>query len=171
MILDATAFYAGIPFLGPSTRNYTTGEVFDEVMHIKRSHEALDALIASGNLIIMEPEPRYLVEAKDLARGTGDITKMSAPDISVVALALQHKASGEDVSIVTDDNAVANVAAMSGIKVSPVMGRGIRKAGRWVRYCSACGGAYGGGQRTCQICGNRLRMKLRAARPRKTAGR
>lgn len=161
MILDATAFYAGIPFLGSSTRCYTTDYVFDEVKHIKRSHAALQALIEAGNLVILEPEPRYVRAAKELASKSGDITGMSKADLSVIALALHFKASRDEALIVTDDNAIANVAAMSGIKVSHVMGKGIRKVGRWMRYCNACGKSYGVTQKICSVCGNRLRMKLR----------
>ncbi|MFQ5921136.1 MAG: NOB1 family endonuclease [Nitrososphaerales archaeon] len=166
LVLDATAFYAGIPFLGSSRRRrcYTTADVFDEVKHIKRSHQAIEALIDAGNLVIEEPGASYLRQAKELARKSGDIPKMSRADLSVIALALRFGASGTKVSIVTDDNAIANVAGMSGIRVSPVMGSGIRKVGRWIRYCSGCGRSYSSTQKICSVCGNRLRMRLRGGR-------
>lgn len=158
LILDASAFYAGIPF--QSAKCYTTNEVFDEVKHIKRSYAALETLIDAGNLSIVEPETNYVKGANELARRSGDIAKMSKADLSVLALALYFKVSKNEPVIVTDDYSIANTAELAGIKVSYVMSRGIRKAGRWIRYCSACGIAYSR-EDVCQVCGNRLRMKLR----------
>jgi len=159
--LDASAFYAGIPFLG--SKCYTTNEVFDEVKHIKKSQEALEALIDAGNLQILEPESSYLKDANELARKSGDIAKMSKADLAVLALALHFKRSRTDPIVVTDDYALANTAELAGIKVSYVMTKGIRKVGRWVRYCSACGKSYGSEEKICKICGNRLRTKLKGS--------
>jgi UPF0271 protein len=157
--LDASAFYAGIPFLGSSC--YTTKEVFDEVKHIKGSHAALEVLIDAGNLKIVEPEVDNVKDANELARKSGDIAKMSKADLSVIALALHFRGSENEPLIVTDDYAVANTAELAGIKVSYVMSRGIRKAGRWIRYCSACGILYSS-EDVCKVCGNKLRMKLKS---------
>lgn len=162
MILDASAFYAGIPFLG-SSRCYTTNDVFDEVKHIKRSHAALEALIDAGNLNIVEPETNYVKDANELARSSGDISTMSKADLSVLALALYFKRSKNEPLIVTDDYAIANTAELAGIKVSYVMSKGIRKIGRWIRYCSACGILYSSSEKVCKVCGNKLRMKLKGS--------
>ncbi len=159
--MDASAFYAGIPFLG--SKCYTTNEVFDEVKHIKKSQEALEALIDAGNLQILEPESSYLKDANELARKSGDIAKMSKADLAVLALALHFKRSRTDPIVVTDDYALANTAELAGIKVSYVMTKGIRKVGRWVRYCSACGKSYGSEEKICKVCGNRLRTKLKGS--------
>ena len=161
LVLDASAFYAGIPFLG--SKCYTTNEVFDEVRHIKNSHEALEALIDAGNLQILEPESSYVKDANELARRSGDIGKMSKADLSVLALALHFKRSKNDPLVVTDDYAIANTLEMAGIKVSYVMTKGIRKVGRWIKYCSACGKSYGSEEKVCKVCGNKLRMKLKGS--------
>ena len=142
---------------------YTTNDVFDEVKHIKRSHAALEALIDAGNLRLVEPETIYLKDANELARRSGDIAKMSKADLSILALALYFKKSKNEPVIVTDDYAIANTAELAGIKVSYVMSKGIRKVGRWIRYCSACGILYSSSEKICQVCGNKLRMKLRGS--------
>ena len=159
LVLDASAFYAGIPFLG--SKCYTTKDVFDEIKHIKKSHEALEALIDAGNLQILEPEPSFVKDANELARRSGDIAKMSEADLSVLALALQFKGSKHDPVVVTDDYAVANTAEQAGVKISYVMTKGIKKVGRWIRYCSACGKSFTSKENVCKICGNKLRMKLK----------
>jgi len=158
--LDASAFYAGIPFLG-SSKCYTTNDVFDEVKHIKRSHAALEALIDAGNLRIVEPEANYVKDANELAKRSGDIAKMSRADLSVLALALYFTRSKNEPLIVTDDYAIANTAELAGIKVSYVMSKRIRKIGRWIRYCSACGILYSSSDKVCKVCGNKLRTKLK----------
>ncbi len=162
LILDASAFYAGIPFLGTS-RCYTTSDVFDEVKHIKGSHAAIEALIDAGNLMIVEPETEDVKSASKLARRSGDIVKMSRADLSVLALALYFKRSKDEPLIVTDDYAIANTAELAGIKVSYVMSRGIRRVGRWIRYCNACGILCYSSEKVCKVCGNRLRMKLKGS--------
>jgi hypothetical protein len=55
LVLDASAFYAGIPFLS-SSKCYTTNLVLKEVIHIKKSYSALEFLIDAGNLEIIEEE-------------------------------------------------------------------------------------------------------------------
>ncbi len=162
LILDASAFYAGIPFLG-SSMCYTTNEVFDEVKHIKKSSGALEALANAGNLKVIEPQADHLKEAHQLARSSGDIATMSKADLSVLALALYFRETENEPLIVTDDYAIANTAGLAGIKISFVTNRGIRKIGRWVRYCSACGILHDSSESVCRICGNKLRAKLRGS--------
>jgi len=158
VILDASAFYAGIPFLG-SLKCYTTNDVFEEIKHIKRSFAALEALIDAGNLQVREPGTKFIDTARRMAERSGDLAKMSDADLSVIALALELKDSNP--LIVTDDYAIANVAELSSIKVSYVMSKGISKIGTWMKYCSACGIVYRGDEKQCRICGNRLRSKLK----------
>lgn len=156
IILDASAFYAGIPFFG-STKCYTTTRVFDEIKHIKKSHSALEALLDAGNIQIKDPLLEFVSAARRLASRSGDMAKMTEADLSVIALALEMKEVNP--LIVTDDYAIANVAELSGIRVSYVMTKGISRVGRWVRYCSACSVVYKSGTH-CMLCGNKLRSKL-----------
>ena len=158
VILDASAFYSGIPFLG-SSKCYTTSNVYNEIKHIKRSFSALEALIDAGNLQIKEPTGKYMDEARRAAEKSGDLAKMSDADLSIIALAFELRDSSP--IIITDDYAIANVAELSGIRVSYVMSKGITKVGTWIRYCSACGIVYRKNERQCAICGNRLRSRLR----------
>jgi len=158
VILDASAFYAGIPFLG-SLKCCTTSEVFEEIRHIKRSFAALEALIDAGNLQIREPETEFIDTARRMAERSGDLVKMSEADLSVIALAFELKNSSP--LIVTDDYAVANVAELSNIKVSYVMSKGISKIGTWIKYCSACGIVYRANEKQCRVCGTKLRSKLK----------
>ncbi|MEM2760733.1 MAG: NOB1 family endonuclease [Nitrososphaerales archaeon] len=158
VILDASAFYAGIPFLG-SSKCYTTGSILNEIKHIKKAFSVIEALIDAGNVVIKEPEKKYIGIAREIARRSGDLVNMSDADLSVIALALEMRDANP--MIVTDDYAIANVAKLSNIKISYVMSKGISKVGRWIRYCTACGICYTKNEKVCEICGNRLRARLK----------
>lgn len=151
-ILDASAFYAGVPF-GSGGRWQTTPQVLDEIIHIKKGHGAIEAIIATGRLTVREPAGGFVRAAARAATGTGDL-QLSVQDMSVIALALE---TGGD--IITDDFAISNVAVHLGIRVTPVMTGGIRDAGRWIHYCPGCKKNFRGRTR-CPMCDSMLRKKL-----------
>lgn len=152
-VLDASAFYAGVPF-GADDDWRTTPQVMEEVGHIKKRHGILDAMIESGRLAVAEPLPDNVRRAREAAGRTGDIGRLSGQDVSVLALAVQT--GGQ---LVTDDFAVSNVARSLGIPVMPVMTRGIKDEGTWIHYCPGCGKSFGG-KVECPLCGNALRRRL-----------
>ena len=152
-VYDASAFYAGIPFAVPD-EGYTTSLVFEEIKHIKKSHGALDTLLETNRLKILDPEPQIVSAVTEAAKKTGDFQKMSAPDISAVALCYQL--GGQ---IVTDDFSVSNVAKNLNLQVRPVMTKGIKDVGRWIYYCPACAKEFSK-ITECPICGSRLNRKL-----------
>lgn len=154
-VLDASAFYAGTPFLS-GKKCLTTAAVFDEVSHIKKSHAALDALMDAGNLVIIDPDKKSLDAISAAARKTGDLVRLSPADISVLALALQL-----GVTLVSDDYSVANVAVTIGIRTESSSGKGIREARKWTSYCSGCGRAFAPDKKECPLCGNALKRRYR----------
>jgi len=152
-ILDASAFYAGIPF-GSQIDSYTTPKVYDEIKHIKRNHDALGILIETKRLRIIEPEKEYTDVVIKMSKTTGDFNELSKEDISLIALCLQL--NGE---LITDDFAVSNVSKSLGLNVSPVMTSGIKDVGKWIYYCPGCHKNFYSSTE-CPKCGNPLRKKL-----------
>lgn len=153
--LDASAFYAGIPFL--SSEKYCTSQaIFDEVKHIKKSYGAIDTLLETGSLQIIDPSKENVEKAKSAGKNTGDYSKLSQADLSIVALALELK-----IPLVTDDYAVANVATALKIPVKSTSSKGIKETRKWIAYCSACGKAFGPTVKECSLCGNALRRKYK----------
>lgn len=152
-VLDATSFYAGVPFLSQEVC-YTTPMVFEEIRHIKKNQGALSALIDTGRLKVVEPEEKFTRMAVSQAQQTGDYQALTAEDVSVIALCMQI--GGE---IVTDDFAVSNVAKHLGLTVFPVMTGGAEKR-EWVYYCAGCG-KTSPKESTCPVCGSALRRKAR----------
>jgi UPF0271 protein len=154
--LDAGAFYTGFVFLSSAYRYCTTQAVFEEVKHIKRSHGAIEALLESNTLQILNSDRKSVEKVVAAARRTGDYAKLSEADISIIALALQL-----EIVLVTNDFAVANVATTLKIPVKSVASKGITHTRKWIAYCSACGRAFGPNAKECRLCGNRLRRKYK----------
>jgi UPF0271 protein len=134
----------------------TTSAVFEEVKHIKKSHAALDALVDAGNLAILDPDKKSVDKIIAVAKKTGDIGKLSDADISILALALEH-----DATLMSDDYAVANVAASLQVKVASSSGKGIRETRKYIAYCSTCGKAFSPTQKECPNCGSQLKRRYK----------
>lgn len=149
-VLDATSFYAGIPF-SSQEKCFTTPQVFDEIKHIKKNHEAVQTLLDLDRLEIIQPDKKNLDLILEKANQTGDRIKLSKEDISILALCIQL--SGE---LVTDDFTVSNVAKHLGLKVIPLMTRGISKILENVYSCPACNKSFEK-KSTCPICGTKLK--------------
>ncbi|WP_299291106.1 nucleotide-binding protein [Nitrosopumilus sp.] len=152
-ILDASAFYAGVPFRS-SSDCYTTSLVYDEIKHIKKNHDALGTLLETNRLKIREPDNQSTSTATKAAKDTGDFQQLSKQDISIIALCIEM--NGE---IISDDFAISNVAKNLGLKISPIMTTGIKDVGKWVHYCPGCRTNYSSGKE-CPMCGTPLKRKL-----------
>lgn len=152
--LDASAFYAGVPFSSTGAF-HTTPAVLAEVSHIKGRFGAIDGLIEAGRIIVGEPSAGSVSRARKAAAGSGDAGSLSVQDVSILALAYELGAD-----LVTDDFAVSNAAALMGVRVTPVMTRGIKRAGRWVVRCARCGLRQAAGAAACQECSGPLRRRL-----------
>ncbi|MCP8304220.1 MAG: nucleotide-binding protein [archaeon] len=161
LVLDSTAFYAGIPSTGISTY-HTTPHVIREVSHNRVLKMAISALIESGKLIVTEPSHPLVDEVRLMASRSGDVIKLSDTDVSVVALGLQLKRDGYNVTIISDDYSIQNLVNFFELKFSPVMTRGISKTIRWFTYCSGCGKVFHKSDVTvCDVCGTKLKRKMR----------
>ena len=152
-ILDASAFYAGIPFAS-SEKSFTTQDVFDEIKHIKNGHKAIETILETKRLEIMTPESEYIKKVLLKSKDTGDFQNLSTGDISVIALCLQLKAE-----LVTDDFAVSNLAKQLNLTVVPVMTKGITRIANWIYFCSGCEKTFSQISK-CPLCGNKLSRKL-----------
>jgi UPF0271 protein len=151
-ILDATSFYAGVPF-SSQEQSFTTPLVFEEIKHIKKSHDAVQTLIDLERLKIIEPEKKFTKLVLEKAEQTGDLLNLSKGDVSVLALGMQLE--GE---LVTDDYTVSNVAKHLGLRVIPIMTKGISRVLDSAYFCPACNKAFKK-MSDCPICGSKLRKR------------
>lgn len=152
-VLDASAFYAGIPF-SSQEKSYTTSTVFDEIKHIKTHHGAVNVLIDTHRLEIKDPEIKYIDAALLKAKDVGDYQNLSKGDLSVIALCLQMHAE-----LITDDFTVSNTAKQLGINVIPVMTKGITRVVEWIYFCPGCEKTFSKISH-CPLCENKLSRKL-----------
>jgi UPF0271 protein len=152
-ILDASAFYAGVPFRS-SHDYYTTSIVYDEIKHIKKNHDALGILLETNRLKIREPDEKSTEAAIRAAKDTGDFPQLSKEDISIIALCIEM--NGE---IISDDFAISNVSKNLGLKISHIMTQGIKDVGKWVHYCPGCRTNHTN-EKECPMCGTPLKRKL-----------
>ncbi len=152
-ILDASAFYAGVPFRS-SNDCYTTSLVYDEIKHIKKNHGALGTLLETNRLKIREPDKESTKTAIMAAKDTGDFPQLSKQDISIIALCIEM--NGE---IISDDFAISNVVKNLGLKISPIMTQGIKDVGKWIHYCPGCRTNHPN-KKECPMCGTPLKRKL-----------
>ncbi len=143
LIFDATAFYAGVPFLvcnnGSLTYDYyTTPGVIEEIKHIKHRLDAVNMLVSMQRIKVIEPSHEYTVKAKGYAMVYGEY-ELSDTDISIIALALMLKEKqpymNNNIIIASDDFSIANVARAIGIDVTFITNKGIRHIIKWIRYC------------------------------------
>ena len=135
--------------------------VIDEVAHGELATTIISSLIDTGRVLVLEPSIQSVREAKHLADRTGDSHHISETDLSVVALGLDLKGQSSDVTIVSDDYAVANLASVLKIRVAPVMSKGIDKVVHWVVYCRGCGKVFHDTNIVeCDICGTKLSRKF-----------
>ncbi|MCV0401788.1 MAG: nucleotide-binding protein [Nitrosopumilus sp.] len=152
-ILDASAFYAGVPFRS-SDDCYTTSSVYDEIKHIKKNHDALGTLLETNRLKIREPDLESTKNAIKAAKETGDFPQLSKQDISIIALCIEMNGQ-----IISDDFAISNVARNLGLEISPIMTKGIEDVGKWIHYCPGCRTNHITGKE-CPMCGTPLKRKL-----------
>tara|TARA_B110000438_G_C15526176_1_gene526413 strand:- start:238 stop:723 length:486 start_codon:yes stop_codon:yes gene_type:complete len=152
-VLDATAFYAGIPFASNDSF-MTTSEVYEEIQHIKRKQGALEMLQQTNRLQIRDPSKENINVVKETSIKTGDNATISKQDITIIALALENK-----IELITDDFAITNVARQLKIQTYSLMTEGISTVGRWISYCSMCGKEFFK-EKECSICGSKLNRKL-----------
>jgi endoribonuclease Nob1 len=155
LVIDASAFYSGVSFLTDSTC-YTTNSILSEIKHLNRRYGAIEFLIDSDKLKILEPSKEFLRKVVTIAKKTGDYQRLSTADLSILALALQLNSI-----LISDDYAVQNTAALLKIPVRGIANKGITKVRRWINFCSACNKAYGPNINQCELCGNNLGRRFK----------
>ncbi|WP_174590169.1 NOB1 family endonuclease [Methanocella conradii] len=153
-VLDASAFIYGI---FPRGELLTPPRVYEEV---KDEASRLKLEVLTG-LTVREPDAIYVSEVKNAAQDTGDILRLSQPDIDLLALALEEKGSGKDVAILSDDYAVQNVARKMGLDFVPLHQKRIKYKIVWEKRCMGCNRTYSEGD-VCKVCGSPLKLRKRS---------
>jgi UPF0271 protein len=155
-VLDASAFIYG---MFPEGELVTPPKVYAEVKD-EASRLKLEML---AHLRVKEPEPSYVDAIIKAAQETGDIVRLSPSDLDLLALAAEEHAAGKDVTLLTDDYAVQNVARKMGLTILPLHQKRIKYKIVWEKRCMGCNRTYKEGD-VCEVCGSPLKLKKRSSK-------
>ena len=121
------------------------GEVVDEMV---RSQVA--SHVGEGNIELVSADQADASSVREAARLTGDLGRLSASDLDVLAVAL-----GAGAIIISDDYAIQNVAKHLGLDYITTFHDGIRQERTYVWRCGGCG-REGDAPGVCGVCGHEL---------------
>lgn len=160
LVLDATAFIAGLSPSSLDVETYTTPSVIEELRG-RSSHLRYSIAFQMEKLKILHPSQTSLAAVEKASLTLGDKWKLSEADLSILALALELKAQGGEVAIVSDDYSIQNVAGYLGITHNSISATGIRSRIRWALRCTSCRKVLPSNftGRVCPVCGGEVRRK------------
>ena len=96
---------------------------------------------------MLDPDAQYIEKVRVVSDETGDSSRISEADASLLALALQLEAT-----LVTDDYSMQNVASILGIDIQNIEKEGIKGIWKWQWTCRKCKKKLDG-PGECEICG------------------
>ena len=157
-VLDASAIING--FKINSNNNYTVPEITSEIKDLK-SKLTFDMLIEEGNLVIQDVPNKYISSVNDVISMSGDILRLSMPDIKLISLACMLQDEGKNVKVISDDYTIQNTLKIMEIPYSGVMTEGIKGIYNWKKVCEGCKKEYDDDYPfdDCEICGSRIFKK------------
>lgn len=127
---------------------FTVSDVVDEVK------DKINVLKLAGiNLKVTDPSELSVNEIKKIANETGDLEKLSSTDIKILALAKEN-----NLTIISDDYNIQNVAKKCEINYVSLFSKKITKLIRWSTYCNSCKKFYEN-KKVCPKCGSQLVRK------------
>ena len=160
LVLDTSAFIQGYGSSSDETKMYTSplvlDEIRDEMAKIRASNWA-----ATGKLTIQMPEESTLLQVLAKAKTMGEARSLSETDMSVLALTYRLSKAGNQVTLVSDDYSVQNMADELKLSYTGMNTQGIKRRFTWIHYCPGCRRQYDKPQpdNVCPICGTELKRK------------
>ena len=151
LILDTSALLAGRP-LGPGDDTVVPSAVLAELSPGGRDRRHLDNLLAAGARLA-EAAPADQARVRDEAKKGGEIGRLSAADVDVLAVALEI--GGE---VATDDYTIHNLARRLGVPTRGVDQPGIQEEFRFVPRCTGCRRMLDQMMPECPVCGSPVKM-------------
>jgi UPF0271 protein len=151
LILDSSAILSG-KLDWTDHECYTSPTISHELEKSDLS-EKFQYLIDAG-LRIMAPSINSIEKVRAGARKTGDINRLSEPDIELLGLAYEL-----DGVILTSDFSIQNVACELNIPFLSPTDEEITNVIKWQFQCKGCAQIFEEKQKDCPICGSQLRFK------------
>jgi UPF0271 protein len=115
--------------------------------------EKFNYLLDAG-LSILQPSQDSINKVRSGALKTGDINRLSEPDIELLSLAFEL-----DGVILTDDYSIQNLASELNIRFIGLGEKEITEVITWQFQCKGCAQIFEEKQKECPVCGSQLRFK------------
>lgn len=154
LVLDTSLLLGGRD--PPRTAHWaTTPEAAAEVRPGGRDARRFEDWQSIG-LEVRTPSPARIADVEEVARAAGNLSRLSAADRSLLALALELKAT-----LVTDDYTMLDVARRLQVRTQTVNQEGVRENLDWRPRCAGCGRWFDAPQKgdECPVCGSPVRAK------------
>lgn len=159
-IIDTSAILSGKPISITDASLVTTPGVSDELSPGGRDFQNFEFLKEIG-LMIHLPSKEAMDTVIRTAKETGDDRRLSKADIEIVALALDMmKDQHQEVTILSDDYSIQNLASTLNIRYQGVLQKGITKKFKWISRCPGCGKKFNEQTKICPICGTLTKSSL-----------
>jgi UPF0271 protein len=107
-----------------------------------------------AGLRIMAPSIKSMQKISEGAKRTGDINRLSEPDLELLSLALEL-----DGVIMTDDYSIQNLASEMNIRFVSADQKEITNVITWQYQCKGCAQIFDKKEKECPVCGSQLRFK------------
>lgn len=158
-VFDASAFMVGGIEFHPEI-SYTTDSVVREVKANIIQKARVEGLIASKVLKVCSPDSKFIDLIKKKSTELGEEMCLSDTDVEVLALALELSSKGHEVTLISDDYSVQNVASSLGLKWIGIKYTGISRVIQWEMVCELCRyETYDAEIKTCPRCGVKMKRK------------
>lgn len=153
-VLDTSLLLGGKepPLDGPLS---TTPEAAAEIRPGGRDARRFDHWIAKG-LVVRSATATAEDKVHDVAMAAGNLGRLSAADVSLVALAWETKAI-----LVTDDHTMLDVARRLGLTTRTINTQGITSTMDFQPRCMGCGRWFDAmpKKEECTVCGSPVHLK------------
>lgn len=151
LILDSSAILSGR--FNTAEHEFYTSPTISQEMQKSEMNVQFSYLIDAG-LRIMSPSYNTIEKVRASAKKTGDINRLSEPDIELLSLALEI-----DGVIVTGDYSIQNLACELNIPFLSPTEDEIQNVITWQYQCKGCAQIFDKKEKECPICGSQLRFK------------
>lgn len=157
-IIDTSAILSGKPIDISQGMLLTTTGMSDEISPGGRDYRNFQMLKEKG-LQLHSPTNTSIQRVKKNAKETGDDQRLSQTDIEILALALDLNADTNlDVTILTDDYSIQNVAMALNVKFKGFSQKEITQRFQWISHCPGCKRGFQEPIDICPVCGTKTKL-------------
>jgi UPF0271 protein len=160
LVLDTSAFLQGFNSLNKKIVLYTSPLVIQEI-HDEMTKIKVNNWTDTGKLIVQIPKSESIQYILTHSMRMGETKALSETDINVLALTYQLSKEGFDVTLISDDYSIQNLANELGLVYTGLATRGIKRKYYWIYYCPGCKKQFNKLEfdNLCPICGTELKRK------------